>query len=133
MDPETFVMPVRVRYSEVDAQGVVFNMWYLGWFDEAFTAFLAHRGFPYRALLDAGFDVQVVHAEIDYRTGVRWEDDVAVHVDAGPLGRTSFTVEFAVRRGTEALVTGHNVYVVVGTDGEGKRPVPESLTRALRG
>ena len=126
-------MPVTVRYSEVDAQGVVFNMWYLGWFDEAFTAFLAHRGLPYRELLAGGHDVQVVHAELDYRAGVRWEDDVAVHVHTGPLGRTSFTLEFTVRRGTETAVTGRTVYVVVGTDGNGKRPIPEELARALLG
>ena len=41
-------MPVAVRYLEVDAQGVVFNAWYLAWFDEAMAAFFADRGLPYR-------------------------------------------------------------------------------------
>ncbi|MGI9062444.1 MAG: acyl-CoA thioesterase [Pseudonocardiaceae bacterium] len=131
MDPETFVMPVTVRYSEVDAQGVVFNMWYLGWFDEAVTAFLAHRGLPYRSMLDAGYDVQVVHTELDYRCGVRWEDDVAVRVTAGALGRTSFTVDFAVQRDGVDVVTGSTVYVVVAADGSGKRPIPDFIAHAL--
>lgn len=135
MDRSTFEMPVTVRYHEIDAQGVVFNMWYLAWFDEAFTAFLEHRGLPYQAMLDAGFDVQVVHTELDYRAGVRWRDDVRVAVGAGHLGRTSFTIEFAVHRGTaecpEVVVTGSTVYVVIGTDGSGKRPIPGRLLAAL--
>jgi acyl-CoA thioester hydrolase len=128
-------MPVRVRYHEVDAQGVVFNMWYLAWFDEAFTDFLDHRGLPYQAMLDAGYDVQVVHTELDYRAGIRWQDEVRVAVGAGETGRTSFTIEFAVNRGPadspEVAVTGSTVYVVVGTDGSGKRPIPGRLLDAL--
>lgn len=128
-------MPVTVRYHEVDAQGVVFNMWYLAWFDEAFTAFLEHRGLPYQAMLDAGFDVQVVHTGLDYRAGVRWRDNVRVAVDAGDRGRTSFTIEFTLHRGAgddpEVVVTGSTVYVVIGTDGSGKRPIPDLLLDAL--
>lgn len=135
MDRSEFEFPVTVRYYEVDAQGVVFNMWYLAWFDEAFTAFLNHRDLPYQKMLDAGFDVQVVHTELDYRAGVRWQDDVRVVVEAGRLGRTSFTLEFAVRRGPadnpEIAVTGSTVYVVIGTDGSGKRPIPDLLRDAL--
>ncbi len=126
-----FTFPVTVRYYEVDAQSVVFNMWYLAWFDEAFTAFLDHRGLPYQKMLDAGFDVQVVHTELDYRAGVQWQDDVRVTVEAGRQGRTSFTLEFAVHRGDEIAVTGSTVYVVIGTDGTGKRPVPDLLRDAL--
>jgi len=37
---DAFTHPVQVRYLEVDAQGVVFNAWYLAWFDEAMTATL---------------------------------------------------------------------------------------------
>jgi acyl-CoA thioester hydrolase len=33
--PYTF--PVVVPYYQVDQQGVVFNMWYLAWFDEAMS------------------------------------------------------------------------------------------------
>ncbi|WP_226361142.1 thioesterase family protein [Pseudonocardia sp. ICBG1142] len=65
-----FEFPVRVRYHEVDAQGVVFNAWYLAWFDEAMTEFLEHRGLTYRAMLDAGYDIQLVHTELDWRAGV---------------------------------------------------------------
>ena len=63
----SFEFPVRVRYHEVDAQGVVFNAWYLAWFDEAMTEFLESRGLTYRAMLDAGYDVQLVHTELDWR------------------------------------------------------------------
>ena len=33
---------------QYDQQGVVFNMWYFGWFDDAMTQFLGEVGYPYR-------------------------------------------------------------------------------------
>ena len=93
----TFTHPHRVRYLEVDAQGVVFNSWYLAWFDDAMTAFLLHRGLPYADMLASGHDVQLVRSEIDWRTGVGFEDEVAIAVSTARLGRTSFALDFEVR------------------------------------
>ena len=126
-----FTVPVDVRYMEVDAQGVVFNAWYLAYFDDAMTAFLAHRDLPYRAMLDAGFDVQLVRTEIDWRAGVRWQDGIVVAVAPARIGRTSFALDFEVRRGDEVTCSARTVYVVVATDGSGKRPVPPLIAQAL--
>ncbi len=128
----TFEFPLRVRYMEVDAQGVVFNGWYLTYFDEAFTAFLADRGLNHRQLLAAGFDTQLVHAELDWQAPLRWQDDVLVAVSIARLGRTSITVDFAARRDGGDLACGARiVYVVVATDGTGKREIPPMLTDVL--
>ena len=122
---------VDVRYLEVDQQGVVFNMWYLAYFDDAMTAFLSHRGMDYDDLTAAGFDVMLVHAELDWRGGVGWRDEVRVAVSPSRIGTSSFTLDFQVCRGTEALVDGRIVYVVVATDGSGKQPIPPALLAAL--
>ncbi|MGE3288870.1 MAG: acyl-CoA thioesterase [Pseudonocardia sp.] len=127
-----FVHPVPVRYLEVDAQGVVFNAWYLAWFDDAMTAYLAHRGLPYQTMLDAGYDVQVVRSEIDWHTGVGFGDSVGVEVSTARIGQTSFALDFRVVRAGEVTCAGHTVYVVVATDGSGKRTVPPLIRDALQ-
>ncbi len=127
----TFALPLAVRYAEVDQQGVVFNAHYLTWFDEAFTAFLAHRGLPYPAMIAAGADVMVVRSEIDWRGGARWGDDIAVAVSPARLGRTSFAMDFAVRRGDVALVSGRTTYVCVDVDAHRSLPLPGTLLAAL--
>jgi acyl-CoA thioester hydrolase len=126
-----FSFKVNVRYMEVDAQGVVFNAWYLTYFDDAMTAFLLHGGLPYQTMLDAGFDVQLVRSEIDYVAGVRWQDPIEVDVSTSRFGRTSFTLDFEVRRGDEVCTRGRTVYVVIATDGSGKREIPPLLRDAL--
>jgi acyl-CoA thioester hydrolase len=129
---EVFTHPVSVRYLEVDAQGVVFNSWYLAYFDDAMTAFLTARGLPYRAMLDAGYDVQLVRSEIDWRSGVGWQDAIEVAVATARIGRTSFALDFEVRRdGSEVTCAGRTVYVVIATNGSGKREIPPLIADAL--
>ncbi len=127
----TFTHPVHVRYLEVDAQGVVFNAWYLAWFDDAMTAYLLHGGLPYRVMLDAGFDVQLVRTEIGWKAGVGFGDDVEVAVSTARIGRTSFTLDFEVRHEERVTCAGRTVYVVVATDGTGKREIPPIIADAL--
>ena len=129
---DAFIHPVSVRYLEVDAQGVVFNSWYLAYFDDAMTAFLTARGLPYRTMVDAGYDVQLVRSEIDWKAGLRWEDAVEIAVSTARIGRTSFALDFEVRRdGSEVTCMGRTVYVVVATDGTGKREIPPLIAQAL--
>jgi acyl-CoA thioester hydrolase len=129
---DVFRHPVSVRYLEVDAQGVVFNAWYLAYFDDAMSAFLAARGLPYQKMLEAGYDVQLVRSEIDWKAGVRWQDAIEVAVSTARIGRTSFALDFQViRDGGEVTCSGRTVYVVIATDGSGKQEIPPLIADAL--
>ena len=131
MGTRTTVWRHRVRYLEVDQQGVVFNMWYLGYFDEAMSSFLEEGGLPYKDLLEGGHDVQLVHSDIDWEGPLRWADDAEVAVSLERVGRTSFTLGFEVSGPAGRVAGGRTVYVVVATDGSGKRPIPPELAAAL--
>ena len=130
---DAFTYTAPVRYLEVDQQGVVFNMWYLAYMDEAFGAFLTRNGMSFDDMIAAGVDVQLVHTELDWSGSLRWGDDVAVEVELIELGRTSFTMEFRVssRAGAPPVLVGRTVYVVISTDGSGKREPPADFRAAL--
>jgi acyl-CoA thioester hydrolase len=135
----SYSLPITPRYAEVDQQGVVFNGHYLTWFDEACTGFLDHLDVTYPGLIASGYDIQVVHSEIDFAGPVRWRDAVRVEVNCERIGSTSFTLGFNVLRGKDgeptaehkSAVRGHNVYVVVSTEDWAKRPIPPLLREAL--
>ncbi|HEY0574083.1 MAG TPA: thioesterase family protein [Pseudonocardia sp.] len=131
-DAAVFTFPVTVRYMEVDVQGVVFNGWYFTYFDEAMAAFFRHRGLPYPDMMAAGYDVQLVRSEIDYKSGVRFGEPIAVAVSPSRLGRTSFTLDFQIRRESgESTTNGRIVYVVVSTEDYAKREIPPLILDAL--
>ncbi len=128
-----FFHPFRVRYSEIDGQGVVFNAHYLTYFDTAITEYFRALGFDQYADAQAsGIDFHVVKSVIEYKAPVRfdWELDVGVRV--ARIGNSSLVFELAIflKGGTEALVTGEIVWVY--TNQETHRPVtiPASM-RAL--
>ncbi len=126
-----FTHVVDVRYLEADQQGVVFNMWYLAYFDDALAAFLAHGGLAYQDLMGAGYDVQLVHTEVDWQGPLRWGEQAEIDVALGRLGDTSFTLQFGVRVGERPVATGETVYVTVEMEGWTKVAVPEAVREAL--
>ncbi|WP_019203121.1 thioesterase family protein [Tsukamurella sp. 1534] len=126
----------RPRYYEIDRQGVMFNMWYLGYVDTAVTEFYADRGMSYEGWLAAGFDSQVVHVELDYAAGLTDAEDAELVITPGRIGTKSYTLEFAFLVGLgEAeptrAVAGRIVYAVIAADGSGSIPVPDRLRAVL--
>ncbi len=125
--------PLSPRYLEVDRQGVVFNMWYLAYFDDALAGFLAASGLPYSQLLAEGYDMSLVHTELDWAAGLGYGDEAVVAVEVITFGRTSFTLGFEVLLGQRSLCRAKTVYVVMADDGSGKREIPASLLACLTG
>jgi acyl-CoA thioester hydrolase len=121
----------KVRYFECDQPGVVFNMWYLGYFDEALGAFMGGGGVGYSELIDAGYDVQLVHSEIDWIGPLRWGDEAVVAVRLLKVGTTSFSLGFDVSAGGREVATGRTVYVAIRTDGSGKVAIPAMMAAAI--
>ena len=64
LDP--FKVLVRIRYSDCDAQGVMFNARYSEYVDVAVTEFYRQAFGSYQNMLDMGLDSQVVSLLIEW-------------------------------------------------------------------
>jgi acyl-CoA thioester hydrolase len=121
------------RYHEIDGQGVMFYMWYLGHVAEAVDAFFAGRGLPHRDWPGLGFDIHAVHLDLDFSAGIRARDVVEVLISTSRIGGKSFTLDFAFRRDGEIVCSGGVVYATVSAEGHGTVELPEVLVEVLRG
>ncbi len=123
----------KVRFSDSDAQGVVFNANYLAYWDDAITDYFEATGVPWDDLTARGFDLLLAHADIDFRSAGRIGDTLATGARVAKVGTTSLT--FELRTWAEAddrtVVEGHEVQVIV--DAATHRPVavPGFLTDAV--
>jgi acyl-CoA thioester hydrolase len=125
-----FFFPFRVRYSETDAQGIVFYGHYLTYFDTAITEYLRYLRFDYlEHVKRTGTDFHVVKAEIEFFAPSHFDDEIEVHVRTGKIGRSSLTffIEVFPKNKETLLVRGDVVWV--NTDQKAKKSVslPEEL------
>jgi len=128
-----FVHPLRVRWAEVDRQGIVFNSHYLTYLDVAMTEYCRAIGYPYpEGLTEGGSDLFVAHAELDYHGSAAFDDDLEIAARIARIGRSSLHFLFEIFRGDDHLITGRLVYVNADPETRRSAPVPESIRAAVR-
>lgn len=115
--------PLRVRWAECDAQGIVFNVNYFLYFDVAMTEWLRALGLQGEMTMD----FFTVRAEADYKASARFDEMLEIGARCARLGRTSMTIEAAIFRGDELLTTGRLVYVHADAKTQEKSPLPEDF------
>ena len=124
---------LRVRWSEVDRQDIVFNGHYLTYFDLAMTEYLRAMGFPYPAgLLEAGSDLFVVKATVEYKASARYDEEIDIHCRVARIGRSSMQFLFEIYRDDDLLITGENIYVNADPNTKQSAPVPDVLREAIQ-
>ncbi len=127
---ESFVHHIRVRYAEVDGQGVVFNAHWLTYFDDSCTRFMESLGFGADFWIKE-FDVMLVRAEIEWSGPARFDEWIDVEVVPTRLGTKSFDLRYrasvAGALACEATIT----YVAVAPGEYGSVPLPDAVRNAL--
>ena len=105
-----FLHPLRVRWSECDAQGIVFNVNYLLYYDIAIWEWTRALGYSTWGVAP---EFVTAHVSSDFKGSAVFDDVIEVGVRALRLGTKSMEVATAVFRGDELLNTGKIVYVHV--------------------
>lgn len=127
-----FFCPIRVRFGEVDRQGIVYNGNYVTYTDAAIGEFFRSKGYPYKELAEK-YGSEICHKKATYEFfSSAFEDDLLeVGVRVLHVGNRSFTIGFEIYREGEdqLLVSSESVYVGYDTENRCSRP----LTDVMRG
>jgi acyl-CoA thioester hydrolase len=128
---EAFTHRIRVRYAEIDGQGVVFNAHWLTYFDDACTRFVDALGF--RAMWVDEFDVMLVRCVVEWQGSARFDEWVDIAVQPTRLGTKSFDLRYIAtvdgRPACEATIT----YVSVKPGANVSVEIPPTVRAALEG
>ena len=130
-----FFYSLRVRYSEVDQQGVVFNAHYLTYFDVAITEYMRALNYDYRSQPErTGTDFHVVKSLVEYKAPIRFDEEIDVGVRTGRLGRTSVSFELAIfgKDGEELRSLGEIVWVNADQATHKAARIPPELEALIR-
>lgn len=125
---------LRVRYSEIDAQGVVFNAHYLTYFDTALNE--AFREPPLNwmdKVRESGCDVQLVKSLVEYKAPLHFDEEFEVGLRVARLGNSSLAWELGVfGLDGDLKARGEIVWVYADLAAKASRPLPDWLRAAAQ-
>jgi acyl-CoA thioester hydrolase len=130
MDKDGFaiVHPLRVRWSECDMHGIVFNVNYFLYYDIAMYEWQRAIGRD----IDGQPDFITVHAECDFLRSALFDDQLDIAVRCAAIGTKSINLEAAIFRGAELLNRGKLTYVQVIKGSTDTAPLsPELIDRIV--
>lgn len=94
----SFAHPVVIRFSQVDAAGILYFSRIFEICHEAYEAWMARDGLPLTPeITSSPWLFPLVHAEADYHAPCRLGDRIEVHVGVVRVGTSSVTLEFRLR------------------------------------
>ena len=104
----------RIRYSEVDAQGIVFNAHYLTFFDTAMTEYLRHINYDYvNEVKDKNEDFHTVKTLVEYKAPIYFDQIIDVCLRVKTIGNSSLTfyIEIHPKDEDNCLASGEVIWV----------------------
>lgn len=124
LDPAaySFRHPIRVRFAETDAMGVVHHANYALYLEETRVAWMRALGHTYGRARDEGFDLAVIELFVAYRKPLSFDEVVDVHLLLGRMTRMTFQVGYLLAVDGEARATAVTVHTCVDTTGRPVRP-----------
>lgn len=124
VDDYHYVFENQVRYEETDAQGVVFYGNYVIYQDETFSEYLRQIDYPFQALEAAGFDLHVVHVDLDYRATAGFDDWLTNGIRIDAIGESSIDFSYICRRQDDDTIVADGGLTHVAVDAETREPTP---------
>jgi acyl-CoA thioester hydrolase len=130
MNAPPFSHTIRVRYAEIDGQGVVFNAHWLTYFDETCTRFVESWGFG-NDFWVYQFDVMLVKAVLEWSGPARFDEWITIDVQPTRIGTKSFDLRYHAsvdgRPACDAVIT----YVAIKPATNDSIDLPDAVRTAL--
>lgn len=131
-------VPLRVRFGETDAAGIVFSPTFFAWFDVGTHALLRGLdGTPARTADGRPrWPVPIVESGARFRAPLRMDDEIEIVSTVVEIGTSSFRIEHVVRApdgGVAASGFEARVFIAQSEGRVAAAPLPADLRARLTG
>ena len=130
MDGFDFVHRETSRFGDLDPMGHVNNAIYLTWIESARIEFLRARDVFDEPDPD-GMAMILARVELDFRSPVRFGEEIEIGVRPARLGAKSFTLEYELRSDGRLVAEARTVLVAFDYDRRESVSVPAAWREAL--
>ncbi len=132
---ESFSYNFRIRYSEVDAQKIVYNSHYLTFLDISIFEFFDAIGFNQEKYIkETNNEFHTVRAVVEYKAPATLGDTIEVLTRIKKIGNSSITFqqEIYLHESDKLLATGEIVWVNTNQEEMVPTTVPDYLRQLLK-
>ena len=130
-----FFYEFRVRYAEVDAQGIVFNSHYLTYFDCAITEYYRKINYNYKDDVQRNKkDFHVIKTMIEYKQPLLFDQIIEAGIRVSKIGNSSLIYEIALfpRKKNRLLAYGQTIQVYTDQIKKKSTPLSRNLIRKIK-
>ncbi len=125
----TMGLPDFGRYGDLDTLNHVNNKVYHAWFENIRVLYIRSLGVTFEE--DTPVKPVVRSANIAFNAPMFQDEAYITLCRVSKLGRTPFTIDYAVWCNGAIRVTGDTVMVMVNADGSAAVPVPDNLRKLM--
>ena len=132
---KSFSYNFRIRYSEVDAQKIVYNSHYLTFLDVSIFEFFDAIGFNQEEYIkETNNEFHTVRAVVEYKAPATLGDTIEVLTRIKKIGNSSITFqqEIYLNESDKLLATGEIVWVNTNQEEMVPTTVPDYLRQLLK-
>ena len=132
---KSFSYNFRIRYSEVDAQKIVYNSHYLTFLDVSIFEFFDAIGFNQEEYIkETNNEFHTVRAVVEYKAPATLGDTIDVLTRIKKIGNSSITFqqEIYLHESDKLLATGEIVWVNTNQEEMVPTSVPDYLRQLLK-
>ena len=107
---KTHLNKIKVRYSEVDCQRIVYNSHYLTYFDISLSEMLEDCFNQDEYIKNTSNDFHTVGVQMNFKSPARLNDQLEVYTGVKKLGNSSMTfIQEIYREGSDEILNSANI------------------------
>jgi acyl-CoA thioester hydrolase len=126
-----FVHRERVRYGDLDAMRHLSNVEFQRHFETAWIHYRRVLGLGADPFATTGFELIFAEFHINYRSPVRFDEELDIALKIADIRRSSFRVEFEMNVAERLCAEGYGVYVGFDYSEQHAAPLPDSFRSRL--
>lgn len=127
-----FVMPYRVRISDINYGGHVSNAAVLSFFQDGRIGYLQHVG-SFSEMDIGGCGIILPEANVQYKAEMFLDEELQIGVRIDELRRSSFVMGYRIERQGQVTAEGTTALVAFDYELRKVRRLPEVFCQAVKG
>jgi len=128
----TFQTSWRVRFYEVDLQGVVHHSQIVKYLEIGRVEYWRQLGIGYQDFLDSGYQYVVAKVECDYLKPLTFDMIITLMVRVAKFSRTSITYEYLIYDdNSDCAIFARTVLVCLREGGNRPQPLPKDYLQQI--